>query len=210
MFTYDDILASTTIEEYLRRLLSYPCRRCSLSEHDNRIVICRGNPHAKVMMIGEAPGKEEDKEGKPFVGPAGILFDKALRAAGLDPENNFYWGNICKCRPVAQYGSGKENYTPRVAQTKACLPYILKEIELINPELIIAVGATSAYALGCKKTPMSEAGKFWCTSLIRTDPFVIHHPAWVLHSQKGGIEAYTAARQTFWEEVQEIARIVNG
>jgi DNA polymerase len=201
--TYEEIIKSNDIDVFLQRLGSSNCKRCSLSQHDNRIVIYRGNPKAEVMLIGEAPGLIEDQQGLTFVGPAGVLCDNIFKAVGVNTNFDMYLGNICKCRPVAKKGSGKQNYTPLASQRKNCMPYILREIELINPKIVIVAGLTAARALmgWDNKVRMGDvAGTFF----EKNDRlyYVIYHPAYVIHAQKSGQSAAFSARQKMWADVK--------
>lgn len=201
--TYEEIMESGNIQKFLERLSSSNCRRCSLSKHDNRIVIFRGNPRAEIVLIGEAPGLVEDRQGKTFVGPAGILTDNIFKAVGIDTNIDMYLGNICKCRPVAVRGSGKQNYTPLAGQRKNCMPYVLREIELINPKIVIVAGLTAARALmgWDNKVRMGDvAGTF----VEKNDRlyYIIYHPAYVIHAQKSGTASATEARKRMWEHIK--------
>jgi DNA polymerase len=199
--TYEQIMESANIETFLERLSSSNCRRCSLSKHDNRIVIYRGNPEAEIMLVGEAPGLIEDRQGKTFVGPAGVLCDNIFKAVGIDTNINMYLGNICKCRPVAARGSGKQNYTPLAGQRKNCMPYVLREIELINPQIVVVAGLTAARALmgwGSEVRMGDVAGTFFEKERLY---YVIYHPAYVIHAQKSGVAAATEARQKMWGHI---------
>jgi DNA polymerase len=208
--SYEQIMESDNIHAFLERLSSSNCKRCSLSKHDNRIVIYRGSPEAEIMLVGEAPGLVEDQQGKTFVGPAGILCDNIFKAVGIDTNLDLYLGNICKCRPVAARGSGKQNYTPLAGQRKNCMPYVLREIELINPKIVIVAGLTAARALmgWDNKVRMGDvAGTFF----EKSDRlyYVIYHPAYVIHAQKSGVAAATAARQKMWEHVNTLREKIN-
>jgi DNA polymerase len=207
---HKEILESGDINIFLERLGSSNCKRCSLSQHDNRIVIFRGNPEAEIMLVGEAPGLIEDQQGLTFVGPAGILCDKIFSAVGIDTNTDMYLGNICKCRPVAPRSSGKQNYTPLAGQRKNCTPYILREIELIDPKVVIVAGLSAAKALmgwDNKVRMGSVAG----TSFEKNDRlyYVIYHPAYIIHAQKSGPAAAKEARQTMWEHIKNLRKIVD-
>jgi len=115
------------------------CQLCGLCESRSNTVFGVGNPDADVMVIGEAPGADEDAAGEPFVGAAGQLLDNMLKAIGLDRKKVFI-ANILKCRPPA-------NRNPHVEEVLACEPYLKRQIELINPKLILSVGGVSAHNL---------------------------------------------------------------
>jgi DNA polymerase len=165
------------------------------------------------MLIGEAPGAVENKQGKTFVGPAGRLCDRIFAAVGIDTNTDMYLGNICKCRPIATQGSGKQNYTPQVDQRTNCMPYIQREIELIDPQIIILAGLTAAKTLlGDKliKNMGQSVGKIFKPSegpLKGRESYVIYHPAYLIHAQKSGMA--TEARQKMWEHVQFLRKRVD-
>lgn len=116
------------------------CQRCPLAAGRTQVVLARGNPVARLLLIGEAPGAEEDRCGLPFVGRSGQLLDRLLREAGLDPERDLYIVNGIKCRPP-------ENRRPTPAELAACRPWLERQIALVNPALILLVGATALQAL---------------------------------------------------------------
>ena len=115
------------------------CRKCELGGLRTNAVPGEGNPSARIMFVGEAPGADEDAQARPFVGRAGQLLDKIIAACGLKRED-VWIGNILKCRPP-------DNRDPRPEEIVACLPYLQSQIELINPDVIIALGAHAAKTL---------------------------------------------------------------
>jgi len=120
------------------------CRRCPLAEGRIQVVLARGNPSARLLVIGEAPGAEEDRLGLPFVGRSGQLLDRLLVEAGLDPERDLYIVNGIKCRPP-------QNRRPTPAELAACRPWMEQQVTLVDPALILLVGATALQAvLGVK------------------------------------------------------------
>jgi DNA polymerase len=154
------------------------------------------------MLVGEAPGLYEDRLGKTFVGPAGLLCDKIFESVGIDTNQDMYLGNICKCRPVAPKGSGKQNYTPRAEQKKNCAPYIRREIELINPKIVVIAGLTAAQGLlgWDNKVRMGDiAGTFIEKERLY---FVIYHPAYIIHAQKSGTVVALEARKKMWDHIK--------
>jgi uracil-DNA glycosylase family 4 len=115
------------------------CRKCILGSQRTNAVPGEGNPTARIMFVGEAPGADEDAQGRPFVGRAGQLLDKVITACGLKRSDVFI-GNILKCRPP-------ENRDPRPDEIISCLPYLQMQIEIINSEVIVALGAHAARTL---------------------------------------------------------------
>ena len=114
-------------------------KNCSLKKQANNIVFCDGNPKSKIMLVGEAPGANEDEEGLPFVGRAGVLLDKMLEAINLD-RKKVYISNIINYRPP-------ENRRPTEEEIKRYLPFITKHIEIINPKILVLLGSTAMNAL---------------------------------------------------------------
>jgi uracil-DNA glycosylase len=112
------------------------CQRCELAATRTNVVVSRGNPTAPIMIIGEGPGQQEDEQGLPFVGRSGQLLEKILEAVRLDSEKDVYICNIVKCRPPG-------NRNPSTAEINACRPYILEQIRLVNPKIILLTGATA-------------------------------------------------------------------
>jgi len=115
------------------------CCKCGLGSVRTNAVPGEGNPNARIMFVGEGPGADEDAQGRPFVGRAGQLLDKIIKACGLK-RSDVWIGNILKCRPP-------ENRDPRPEEIISCLPYLQRQIELINPEIIVALGAHAAKTL---------------------------------------------------------------
>ncbi len=116
------------------------CRRCGLAESRQQVVVGRGNPAARLLLIGEAPGAEEDASGQPFVGRAGRLLEQLLAEAGLDSERDLYIANVIKCRPPG-------NRKPSRAEIAACRPWLEQQIARQRPALIGLLGATALEAL---------------------------------------------------------------
>ena len=116
------------------------CQRCELAASRQQVVVGRGNPAARLLLIGEAPGAEEDASGQPFVGRAGRLLEQLLAAAGLDSKRDLYISNVIKCRPPG-------NRKPSRAEIAACLPWLEQQIARQRPALIGLLGATALEAL---------------------------------------------------------------
>jgi len=112
------------------------CKSCPLCENRTSIVFSDGNENAKIVLIGEAPGENEDLKGKPFVGMAGKILDKYLTLAGISREKDLYITNIVKCRPL-------KNRKPKLSEKQACFGFLKKQIEIVNPKIIILCGGTA-------------------------------------------------------------------
>ena len=145
----------------------------------------RGNPRAPLLLIGEAPGAQEDQQGLPFVGRAGQLLDRMMQDAGLDSERDTYISNVIKCRPP-------DNRRPTPAEITACRPYLLRQITLVNPRMILLVGATALQAvLGIRSGITRLRGQWRCgegDSLEGRALMPILHPSYLLrhHSLEPG------------------------
>ncbi len=148
----------------------------SNSSHSiNRIVVSRGNPEAQIVLIGEAPGAKEEELGKPFVGRSGKLLDQLLQNAGIDISLDVYFCNVVKCRPP-------KNRRPTKTEIQENLPWLYQQIKLVNPEIIVLVGATALEAILKNKSPISILrGKWinWNGRLVMP----IFHPAYLLRNQ---------------------------
>ena len=120
------------------------CDRCGLAASRQQVVVARGNPAAPLMLIGEAPGQQEDESGRPYVGRAGQLLDQLLESAGLNSERDAYICNVVKCRPP-------DNRKPSRTEMAHCRPWLDQQIKLIDPALLVLTGATAVEAfLGIK------------------------------------------------------------
>ena len=115
---------------------SEACTKCGLCENKTNVVFGEGNINSKLMFIGEAPGADEDRTGRPFVGRAGQILTKALNALDLIRERDYYICNVCKCRP-------ENNRTPVEEEAKACIPYLRNQVALIKPKIIVCLGAVA-------------------------------------------------------------------
>lgn len=116
------------------------CRRCGLAASRQQVVVGRGNPNARLLLLGEAPGAEEEACGQPFVGRSGRLLEAMLAAAGLSSERDLYIANVIKCRPPG-------NRKPSRTEIEACRPWLERQIDLVRPQLVLLVGATALEAL---------------------------------------------------------------
>jgi DNA polymerase len=125
-----------------------------LSNSINKIVVSRGNPFAKLMIIGEAPGAKEEEIGEPFVGRSGKLLDKLLQNAGIDINQDVYFCNVVKCRPP-------KNRRPTKIEIQENLPWLYQQIKLVNPSVIVLVGATALEAILKIKSPISILRGEW-------------------------------------------------
>ncbi len=168
------------------------CQKCPLAATRINVVVERGSRDAKVMIIGEAPGQNEDEQGLPFVGRAGQLLDKILESVGFN-ESNIYICNINKCRPPA-------NRVPTDQEVAACKPYLLEQIRLVDPKIILLTGATAVKAImGDKRGITKIRGQWmqWEGRLVMP----ILHPAYLLRnpSREEG-----SPKWLMWQDIQVV------
>lgn len=157
------------------------CYNCALGRTRNNIVFSDGSPEAKILLIGEAPGADEDATGIPFVGRAGKLLTNLIEESGLSRQNDFYICNTVKCRPP-------ENRVPTDEEKKICEQFLLSQIKIVNPKLIVLCGATSAKSFLGNKIKISRIRGQWFKLFDNIDTTVIFHPSYLLrnHSEKEG------------------------
>ncbi len=157
------------------------CTRCALHKGRNTIVFGMGNPAARLMFVGEGPGADEDAQGLPFVGRAGQLLNNMIAAMGLTREE-CYIANVVKCRPPG-------NRTPEPEEANTCSPFLFRQIDVIRPQVLVALGATAAtYLLGARQPLAALRGRvhaFRGMSLI-----VTYHPAFLLRDPRQKKEAW--------------------
>jgi uracil-DNA glycosylase family 4 len=157
------------------------CTRCALHKGRNKIVFADGSPQARLMFVGEGPGADEDAQGLPFVGRAGQLLNNMITAMGLKREE-VYIANIVKCRPPG-------NRTPEPEEANTCSPFLFRQIDVVRPEVIVALGATAAtYLLGQRQPLAGLRGRvhaFRGAQLI-----VTYHPAFLLRDPRQKKEAW--------------------
>jgi DNA polymerase len=150
------------------------CTRCRLSQTRTSIVFGEGNPEAMLMFIGEGPGAEEDIEGRPFVGKAGRLLSRMIKAMGLD-RSQVYIANIVKCRPP-------ENRDPHPVEIDTCFPFLVAQIESVRPEIIVALGRIATGVLLRTKEPIGKLrGAFHNWNGIAVMP--TYHPSFLLRQE---------------------------
>ena len=137
-----------------------------------RLVVGRGNVFADLLIIGEAPGAQEDLEGKPYVGKSGKLLDKLLKEANINYNENVYFCNVIKCRPP-------NNRKPTTSEINIHKPWLLKQIEIIDPKIIILTGSTAMKTILEIKEPISELRGKWIKKDGR-DVMAIFHPSYLL------------------------------
>ncbi|RKT43491.1 uracil-DNA glycosylase [Thiocapsa rosea] len=167
------------------------CRACGLCETRTNTVFGVGNRNADLLIIGEAPGADEDRAGEPFVGRAGQLLNRMLAAIGLAREQ-VYIANVLKCRPPG-------NRDPRPEEAKQCEAYLLRQIELLGPRAILCVGRVAAQHVLQTDAPLGSLRGRWLAFRTGAIPLrVTYHPAYLLRSPDQKVKA--------WEDLVEVAR----
>ena len=165
------------------------CQLCALGKTRKNLVFGDGNPQAKIVFVGEAPGADEDEQGMPFVGRAGQLLTKIIEAMGLSRQE-VYICNILKCRPP-------QNRNPLPEEIAACEPFLKQQLKIISPQIICALGTFAAKTLLKTDAPISVLrGRFHYYEGIKLMP--TYHPAYLLRNP--------AAKKTVWEDVQLIMK----
>ena len=166
------------------------CQACALGATRNAFVFGEGNPNANLMLIGEAPGEEEDKLGRPFVGSAGQLLDKILAAVEFK-RDEVYICNILKCRPP-------ENRDPALEEIEQCVPYLKKQIEIIQPQIIMALGRVAGQVLLNQSGSLAHMREK-VHQYQNIPVLVTYHPAALLRNPQW--------KRPVWEDVQKMRRL---
>jgi len=168
------------------------CTRCVLHKQGRKqIVFGVGNPKAELMFIGEAPGADEDQQGEPFVGRAGQLLNNMIKAMGLKRED-VYIANIIKCRPPG-------NRTPEREECETCSPFLMRQIAVIQPKVIVALGAVAAKTLLAINAPMAEFRGHWY-DFRGTKLAVTYHPAFLLRDPR--------QKKETWKDLQMVMKFL--
>jgi uracil-DNA glycosylase family protein len=178
------------------------CQDCPLWANATQTVFGAGDPHARVMLVGEQPGDEEDKKGLPFVGPAGRLLDRALEAAGVDREH-IYITNAVKHFKWQLRGKRRLHKTPAQREIDACRQWLEGEIQAVKPHVIVALGATAAKALIGPQFKVSvDRGRF-VESPLAPYVFATFHPSALLRLQD------EEEKETAFEQLVKDLKLIN-
>jgi len=171
------------------------CMACPLHAYRTQVVFGEGNPDAQLMIVGEGPGEEEDRTGRPFVGKAGQLLDRILEAAGID-RGELYIANVVKCRPPG-------NRIPEPVEARTCTSlWLSRQIELVAPQIIVPLGATAVEYFLAEKVPITRVRGQWIDwHGIRLFP--MFHPAYLLRNPS---RAPGGPKHLTWQDVQELKR----
>ena len=163
------------------------CRRCPLCEGRNQLVFGAGNPQAEVVFVGEAPGREEDKQGLPFVGEAGQLLERILFAMGLR-RDDVYICNVIKCRPPG-------NRDPQPEEIESCEPFLKRQLAVIHPKVLVTLGKFAAQTLLRERTPISRLRGYW-REYEGIPLMPTYHPAFLLRNP--------AAKKEVWIDMKKV------
>ena len=163
------------------------CTRCPLRVNATQVVFADGNPDADLMLVGEGPGSEEDKQGVPFVGAAGQLLNRILEAAEIE-RSEVYIANVVKCRPPG-------NRLPQKDEVAACLPFLLRQIEIVSPKILVCLGSLATQTLiGPDSRVSSVRGNWHSRGEMRIMP--TFHPAALLRDP--------AKKRPVWEDMKQV------
>ena len=199
--TKNKILDAKSYDEFKTSLAASNCTQCALSAARKTIVVDRGNPKAKVLMIGEAPGENEDIQGKAFVGRGGQLLDRLLLEFGFDTNRDSLIANVVKCRPP-------DNRAPKQEEADACIGFLKKQIALVNPKIILLLGATALKYIVKDKVEFSmreKVGKFFTHPDFQgVQLMVLYHPAYILRDprKKPLMMEHLTIFKTYWNSIQ--------
>lgn len=177
---------NTDIELLRREILS--CSRCNLARNRNNVIFGEGNLNAGIFIIGEAPGRHEDMQGRPFVGKSGQLLDKILAACGFTRNGHVFISSIVKCRPP-------DNRVPTQQEVVACMPWLLKQIELINPVILVLLGATALKYMTGPDLKITRVRGNWINCQNRL-AMPVYHPAALLRDP--------SLKKDTWEDFKKI------
>ena len=174
------------MEELKQEVLS--CTKCGLHKTRHNVIFGEGNKNAKILIIGEAPGHDEDMIGRPFVGKSGQLLDRILEACGFTREKHVYISNIVKCRPPG-------NRVPTDQEARTCIPYLMKQIELIHPLILLPLGASALRVFFGKEYRITQVRGNW---LNWYDKLVmpVYHPAALLRNPN--------LKRDTWEDYKKV------
>lgn len=169
------------------------CQRCELGQSRTHAVIGRGSPTASIMIIGEGPGQNEDEQGLPFVGRSGQLLEKILESVQFNSEHDVYICNVVKCRPP-------DNRTPTPQEAEACKPYLLEQIRIVNPKIILLTGATAVKGLTGDKRGITKIRGQW----LEWEGYLcmpIFHPAYLLRNPS---REPNSPKWLMWKDIQAV------
>ena len=173
------------------------CRRCPIGATRTKVVCGVGNPAARLVLVGEGPGENEDRQGEPFVGRAGELLTKMLAAIGLRREDVFITNTI-KCRATSSEGGRVANRAPSPEEMSNCREYLDRELALVSPGIILALGAPAAKSFLGRDFSITRQRGIWYPGPGGTDLIVTFHPAYILRQTGGQIDA---VKRLVWSDL---------
>ncbi|UKI30926.1 MAG: uracil-DNA glycosylase [Lentisphaeria bacterium] len=184
----DTVAGAGSLDELRKIVLQ--CRNCRLAPTRHSVVFGEGNPHARLMFVGEGPGEQEDLQGRPFVGPAGQLLDRMILAMQFTREE-VYIANVVKCRPP-------HNRNPEPDEADACRGYLARQVELIQPEVIVVLGAVAARFLLQRREGITRLRGHWLGyNGIPVMP--TFHPSYLLRDPSG--------KRLAWSDLQQVMKV---
>jgi uracil-DNA glycosylase len=189
------------------REASRGCRGCHLWVNATQTVFGEGSPSAEVMLVGEQPGDQEDRQGHPFVGPSGKLLDAALDQAGIDRSRVYVTNSVKHFKFVVIERGRRLHKKPNAAEVRACHPWLQEEIRLLKPRVIVALGATAAQALLGKQFRVTEQRGKPVSSELAEAVIATVHPSAVLRAREPDREQ---ARADFFQDMQSVAAYLRG
>ena len=174
------------------------CTKCPLYKTRTNSVFSYGNPQSKIMLIGEAPGEQEDLQGKPFVGRSGQLLDKILECVGFSRNENIYICNTIKCRPP-------NNRNPLPEEKEACREYLDEQIEIIKPKIILLCGAVAVSSMiPNNKLGITKIHGKWFDGPYNSKMMPIYHPAYLLRNPSNEKDK---PKWQMWQDIKEVKRV---
>jgi uracil-DNA glycosylase family 4 len=191
---YNDVLAAPDYAHFGKRLIAYNCQRCPRGRARSHIVLDRGNPHAKILVVSERPGDSEDSIGRAFVGRSGELLDRIMASISLNTNRDLLIVNVVKCR-------AEVDRAPTTQEVEACLPYLRRQIELMRPKVILLLGAVALKYLvkgrGDEFSMEEEAGHLFSAPDQPDVHFmVLYHPAFLLRDPR--------KKAVMWEHMKRL------
>ena len=182
------------LEEIKEKCLK--CEKCSLCKTRTNLVFSDGIPNSKMVLIGEAPGANEDLEGKPFVGRSGKLLDQIFASVNLYRDKDFYICNTIKCRPP-------NNRKPLISEKEACREYLNAQLNILQPKIIILCGSTAVESFLDTKLPISKIRGQWFNGINNSKMMPIFHPSYLLRNPS---KEKFSPKWYMWQDVQEIKK----
>jgi DNA polymerase len=172
------------------------CLDCGLCRTRQHVVFGRGNPQAKLMLVGEGPGQHEDETGLPFVGQTGVLLDKILQAGNIDREKDVYICNVVKCRPPG-------NRAPDLKEREACLKYLQAQLFYVRPKLILLAGSAAVQTILQVKDPISHIRGKWFPGENGARVMPVFHPSYLLRNDSKEVGS---PKWLMWQDIKEVRK----